>query len=248
MTIVKRAALSTRRPGETGGEPVELVPGVWFSRAPDDRWLQIGNQRLQVPMRIGVYNHEDRLVRFIYPGVHKTYARTVVNSPYVLVVLKEFIDTILEQDELYEHWISMESLHRVAHEGEPHFLRIHAKRVGAYTGGYGQSIHFPYRGEGHSPRAMDTARRLALSYREDILAKRWEQSPDIVTIQGANHPVMGDKAVAGTRRPALRRTKRYKNPHTGVVVLTRGGNHATLRDWRKQWGLEAVDGWWSYEE
>lgn len=187
MNTVKQPSSTIHHLEDTYATPDELLPGVWFSRVSGDRWLQVGNQRLQVPMRIGVYSHEDRLVRFIYPGIHKTYARTVANGPRVLVVLKEFIDTILEQDELYEHWIAVGNLHRVAHEGEPHFLRIHAKRVGAYTGGYGQSIHFPYRGEGHSPKAMEAARKLALSYREDILATRWMSSPEIITTKKVTH-------------------------------------------------------------
>jgi hypothetical protein len=37
--------------------------------------------------------------------------------------------------------------------------------------------------------------------------------------------------------------KTYKNPHTGEVVKTRGGNHKTLNEWRKQHGKEAVQSW-----
>lgn len=60
--------------------------------------------------------------------------------------------------------------------------------------------------------------------------------------------VMGDKAVAAPRTRAPRRTKHYKNPHTGEQVSTRGGNHSTLREWREQWGAEAIEGWWTYED
>jgi hypothetical protein len=37
--------------------------------------------------------------------------------------------------------------------------------------------------------------------------------------------------------------KTYKNPHTGEVVQTRGGNHKTLNEWRKKHGKEAVQSW-----
>lgn len=35
----------------------------------------------------------------------------------------------------------------------------------------------------------------------------------------------------------------YKNPHTGEVVRTRGGNHKTLKAWRDEYGAEAVRSW-----
>lgn len=37
--------------------------------------------------------------------------------------------------------------------------------------------------------------------------------------------------------------KTYRNPHTGEVVQTRGGNHKTLNAWRKQYGKEEVARW-----
>jgi len=37
--------------------------------------------------------------------------------------------------------------------------------------------------------------------------------------------------------------KTYTNPHTGEVVKTRGGNQKTLREWRSEYGAEAVHSW-----
>jgi hypothetical protein len=37
--------------------------------------------------------------------------------------------------------------------------------------------------------------------------------------------------------------KTYKNPYTGEVVKTRGGNHKTLNEWRQKHGKEAVQSW-----
>jgi hypothetical protein len=42
---------------------------------------------------------------------------------------------------------------------------------------------------------------------------------------------------------AKRPLKTYKNPHTGDVVQTRGGNQKTLIAWREQYGAEAVQSW-----
>lgn len=43
------------------------------------------------------------------------------------------------------------------------------------------------------------------------------------------------KAPAASKR--ARRVKQYKNPHSGEVIETKGGNHKTLKEWKAQWGL-----------
>ena len=40
-----------------------------------------------------------------------------------------------------------------------------------------------------------------------------------------------------------RRLKVYKNPHTGEVIETRGGNHKGLRAWKAEYGDETVESW-----
>ena len=46
---------------------------------------------------------------------------------------------------------------------------------------------------------------------------------------------------AGTRKP--REVKVYKNPHSGEVVETKGGNHKILKEWKAQYGADAVESW-----
>ncbi|UVK87447.1 DNA binding protein [Pseudomonas sp. B21-051] len=48
-------------------------------------------------------------------------------------------------------------------------------------------------------------------------------------------------AAAGKRKP--RDLKVYKNPHTGEVVETKGGNHKTLKEWKNQHGSDVVESW-----
>lgn len=48
---------------------------------------------------------------------------------------------------------------------------------------------------------------------------------------------------AGTRKP--RQVKIYKNPHTGEVVETKGGNHKTLKEWKSEFGSDIVESWLS---
>lgn len=48
-------------------------------------------------------------------------------------------------------------------------------------------------------------------------------------------------AAPSTRR--ARKVKKYKNPHSGEVVETKGGNHKTLKEWKSQYGGDVVEGW-----
>ncbi|MEE5126700.1 histone-like nucleoid-structuring protein, MvaT/MvaU family [Pseudomonas alliivorans] len=45
----------------------------------------------------------------------------------------------------------------------------------------------------------------------------------------------------GTRKP--RKLKVYKNPNTGEVIETKGGNHRALKEWKAEYGADAVEGW-----
>jgi hypothetical protein len=46
---------------------------------------------------------------------------------------------------------------------------------------------------------------------------------------------------SGKRKP--RELKAYKNPHTGEVVETKGGNHKTLKEWKTKHGADEVESW-----
>ncbi|TFB44923.1 histone-like nucleoid-structuring protein, MvaT/MvaU family [Pseudomonas sp. F01002] len=46
---------------------------------------------------------------------------------------------------------------------------------------------------------------------------------------------------ASTRKP--RELKVYKNPNTGEVIETKGGNHKALKEWKTEHGSDVVEGW-----
>ncbi|BFT65090.1 histone-like nucleoid-structuring protein, MvaT/MvaU family [Pseudomonas moorei] len=46
---------------------------------------------------------------------------------------------------------------------------------------------------------------------------------------------------SGTRKP--RQVKVYKNPNSGEVVETKGGNHKTLKEWKAKYGSDTVESW-----
>ena len=56
---------------------------------------------------------------------------------------------------------------------------------------------------------------------------------------GRSAPVLESKA--GTRKP--RQVKVYKNPHTGEVIETKGGNHKGLKEWKTEYGSDIVETW-----
>lgn len=47
--------------------------------------------------------------------------------------------------------------------------------------------------------------------------------------------------MTGTRKP--RQLKTYKNPQTGEVVETKGGNHKTLKEWKTKHGADEIESW-----
>ncbi|HLD66858.1 MAG TPA: histone-like nucleoid-structuring protein MvaT [Pseudomonas sp.] len=51
------------------------------------------------------------------------------------------------------------------------------------------------------------------------------------------------RASKTTSTKRARKVKQYKNPNTGEVIETKGGNHKTLKEWKAKWGADAVEGW-----
>ena len=47
----------------------------------------------------------------------------------------------------------------------------------------------------------------------------------------------------GTRK--ARSMKVYKNPHSGEIVETKGGNHKLLKAWKNEHGSDVVESWLS---
>ena len=76
-----------------------------------------------------------------------------------------------------------------------------------------------------------------------LLAEHGYSLKDVINLldpQAARRaPVAESKA--GTRRP--RQVKVYKNPHSGEMVETKGGNHKTLKEWKAQYGAATVESW-----
>ena len=64
---------------------------------------------------------------------------------------------------------------------------------------------------------------------------------EIAILDPENKQTVPAKASAPVKR--ARRIKRYKNPHNGNVIETKGGNHKQLKEWKTQYGADTVEGW-----
>ncbi|MNJ69786.1 hypothetical protein D3C77_661760 [compost metagenome] len=51
----------------------------------------------------------------------------------------------------------------------------------------------------------------------------------------------GNASSGVPRKP--REVKRYKNPHSGEIVETKGGNHKILKQWKQEHGSDTVESW-----
>lgn len=76
-----------------------------------------------------------------------------------------------------------------------------------------------------------------------LLAEYGYSLKDVINLldpqAGRRAPAVESKA--GSRKP--RQVKVYKNPHTGEVVETKGGNHKTLKEWKAKYGSDTVESW-----
>ncbi|OLF82103.1 H-NS histone [Marinobacter sp. C18] len=93
----------------------------------------------------------------------------------------------------------------------------------------------------------DETLKSELEFEKDIkgLMDQFNKSPtDVLQVLVAIDPsvAISGKSSAGQAK-ATRPLKTYKNPHTGEVVKTRGGNHKTLNEWRKKHGKDVVQSW-----
>ena len=78
----------------------------------------------------------------------------------------------------------------------------------------------------------------------DLLAEYGYSLRNIIAIldpQASRRAPAATESKAGSRKP--RQVKIYKNPHSGEVVETKGGNHKTLKEWKAKHGSATVESW-----
>lgn len=80
----------------------------------------------------------------------------------------------------------------------------------------------------------------------ETLMKEYDKSAaDVIALldpkPATASPKSASSSATGTRRK--RKLKIYKNPNTGEVVETRGGNQKTLKAWKDEFGSDTVESW-----
>jgi len=78
-----------------------------------------------------------------------------------------------------------------------------------------------------------------------LLSQYGKSLKDVISIldpDAARSGVQVRSRTAPTQRRA-RAIKVYKNPLSGEVVETKGGNHKVLKAWKSEFGNEAVESW-----
>jgi hypothetical protein len=77
----------------------------------------------------------------------------------------------------------------------------------------------------------------------DLLAEYSYSLKDVISLldpqTGRRAPATEQKA--SSRKP--RQVKIYKNPESGEVVETKGGNHKILKEWKAKYGSDTVESW-----
>lgn len=84
-------------------------------------------------------------------------------------------------------------------------------------------------------------RELAFKEQLEALMKEFDKSARDVIVLLDPKSGASEKPTQGQRK--ARKLKVYKNPNTGEVVETRGGNQKTLKQWKTEHGDETVEGW-----
>lgn len=78
----------------------------------------------------------------------------------------------------------------------------------------------------------------------DLLGEYGYSLKNIISIldpQSASRRGSAAPEPKGARKP--RAVKVYKNPHSGEVVETKGGNHKILKEWKAEHGSDTVESW-----
>jgi hypothetical protein len=92
----------------------------------------------------------------------------------------------------------------------------------------------------------DVGLKKEIEFETKLRALLGEYSYSLKDVINLLDPQAGRRAPAAqsqssTRKP--RQVKVYKNPESGEVVETKGGNHKTLKEWKAKYGSDKVESW-----
>ncbi|MBB3104595.1 histone-like nucleoid-structuring protein, MvaT/MvaU family [Azomonas macrocytogenes] len=79
----------------------------------------------------------------------------------------------------------------------------------------------------------------------DLMAEYDQNLQGVIAILDPNlhQPQQSSKQAKPVSSRKERSLKRYKHPETGEIVETKGGNHKVLKQWKSEYGPQAVESW-----
>lgn len=78
---------------------------------------------------------------------------------------------------------------------------------------------------------------------EALMRESGKSASDVIALLNPKPAAARSTASSPSTGRAKRKLKIYKNPNTGEVVETRGGNQKTLKAWKEEHGAEVVESW-----
>ena len=77
-----------------------------------------------------------------------------------------------------------------------------------------------------------------------LMAEYQKSLPSIIAI--LDPEAKSGKVARASKTTTIKRArkiKQYKNPNSGEVIETKGGNHKVLKEWKAKWGSDVVESW-----
>lgn len=78
---------------------------------------------------------------------------------------------------------------------------------------------------------------------EALMLEFDKSAASVISLLDPQKPPQKPSSSKSSGRRAMRKLKIYKNPNTGEVIETRGGNHNMLKAWKREHGSETVEEW-----
>ena len=79
-----------------------------------------------------------------------------------------------------------------------------------------------------------------------LLAEYGYSLRDVISLLDPQAAIRGKLTLNTTAEKSTRKAramKIYKNPHSGEIVETKGGNHKLLKSWKAEHGSDVVESW-----
>ncbi len=91
--------------------------------------------------------------------------------------------------------------------------------------------------------SADERLKMEIEFEQKLRSLMAEYSKSLKDIINIIDPEAAQSKAASATPRRQRTIKVYKNPHTGEVIETKGGNHKVLKAWKAEYGAETVESW-----